>query len=127
MPVRVVSAFAVIGAWLLLPPYSIPISGFPDYSKNAAATVAMALGTLLLAPHRLVSLRLRWFDLPMLGRCVCGIFSSLLNNLGLYDGLSEALVQTVSWGLPYLLGRLYFSDTEGLRVFTTGIVIGGLA
>ena len=33
----------------------------------------------------------------------------------------------VRWQLPYLIGRLYFSDAEGLRELAIGIVIGGLA
>ena len=127
LPARLVSSIAVIGAWLLLPPYSIPISSLPDYSKNTAATMAMVLGTLLFAPSRILRFRPHLFDLPMLGWCLCGIASSLQNGLGLYDGLSDALRQFLYWGLPYLLGRLYFSDVEGLRVFTIGIVIGGLA
>jgi tetratricopeptide (TPR) repeat protein len=127
LPARLVSAVAVIGAWLLLPPYSIPISNFPDYSKNTAASIAMLLGTLLFAPGRVLRFRPRYFDLPMLGWCLCGIASSLQNGLGLYDGLSDALRQFLYWGLPYVLGRLYFSDVEGLRVFTVAMVFGGLA
>ena len=115
LPARLVSSIAVIGAWLLLPPYSISISSLPDYSKNTAATMAMVLGTLLFAPSRILRFRPHLFDLPMLGWCLCGIASSLQNGLGLYDGLSDALRQFLYWGLPYLLGRLYFSDVEGLR------------
>ena len=127
LPVRVVSAVAVVGAWLLLPPYTIRISSFPDYSKNMAATIAMVLGTLLFAPERVISFRPRWFDLPMLGWCLCGTVSSLQNDLGLYDGLSDALTQFMYWGLPYLVGRWYFGDAKGLRILTIAMVIGGLA
>ena len=127
LPVRTAAAVAVIGAWLLLPPYSIPIAGLPDYSKNTAATIAMVLGTLLFASDHVLRFRPRWFDVPMLGWCLCGIPSSLHNGLGLYDGLSDALRQFMYWGLPYLLGRLYFSNAEGLRLFTIAMVIGGLA
>ena len=51
---------------------------------------------------------------------------ALYNGLGLYDGLSGMLGQILLWGLPYLVGRLYFSNLEGLRVFTVAMVIGGL-
>ena len=40
-PSRQAATIAVIGAWLMLPPYAIPISGLPDYSKNMAATVGI--------------------------------------------------------------------------------------
>ena len=90
LPSRRAATVAVIVAWLLLPPYGIPITGFPDYSKNTAATLGMILGTLFFAPDRILAFRPRWFDLPMLLWCLCGIATSLHNNLGPYDGLSDA-------------------------------------
>ena len=86
-----------------------------------AATLGMMLGTLLFAPDRLMSFRPRWFDLPMLVWCFSGIPTSLSNGLTLYDGLSDSLGQIVVWGLPYLLGRLYFSTLEDLRYFTVAM------
>jgi tetratricopeptide (TPR) repeat protein len=127
LPSRQAATAAVIGAWLLLPPYVIPITALPDYGKNMAATLGVMLGTLIFATDRLMSLRPRWFDLPMAGFCLCGILSSLQNGLGLYDGLSDALGFIITWGLPYLIGRMYFGDPEGLRYFTVGIVVGGLS
>jgi tetratricopeptide (TPR) repeat protein len=127
LPGRRAAVIAVIGAWLLLPPFTLPISGLPDYSKNTAASVGMMLGTLLFDPDRLFRFRPRWFDLPMLLWCLCGLASSLHNGLGLYDGLSDVLTETLAWGLPYLLGRVYFGDPEGLRSFAVGMVVGGLA
>jgi tetratricopeptide (TPR) repeat protein len=126
LPGRRAAAIAVIGAWLLLPPITLDIAGLPDYSKNAAASVGMMLGTFLFAPDRLLNFRPRWYDLPMLLWCLCGIASSLQNGLGPYDGLSNSLGRTLLWGLPYLLGRLYFNDAEGLRSFVVAMVVGGL-
>jgi tetratricopeptide (TPR) repeat protein len=126
VPARKAAATALIGAWLLLPPFTLVISSLPDYSKNTAAAVGILLGTLIFGIDRLVRFRPRWFDLPMLLWCLCGIGSSLQNGLGLYDGLSDALTQTLTWGLPYLFGRLYFSDPEGMRYFATAMVVGGL-
>jgi hypothetical protein len=127
MPSRRAATVAIIGAWLLLPPYTIPISHFPDYTKNVAATIGVILGTLCFGLDRVATFRLRWFDIPMLAWCSSGIASSLHNGLGLYDGLSNALTDSLYWGLPYLLGRVYFSDFAGLRSFTVAMVIGGLA
>jgi tetratricopeptide (TPR) repeat protein len=127
LPGRRAATVAVIGAWLLLPPYLIPISYFPDYSKNSAATVGMILGTLAFGQDRILAFRPRWFDLPMLAWCFCGLVTSLQNDLGVYDGLSDVLRQSMYWGLPYLLGRLYFGDAEGMRSFAVAMVIGGLA
>ena len=127
LPHRRAATIAVIGAWLILPPYSIPISGLPDYRKNMAATVGhRCWAPLIFAPDRLLAFRPRWFDLPMLLWCFSGIASSLQNGLGMYDGLSDSLGQTLTWGLPYLLGRIYFGTPEDLRYFAVGMVIGGL-
>ena len=43
MPGRQAATIAVIGAWLLLPPYNLDIGGLPDYSKNTAATFGIML------------------------------------------------------------------------------------
>src|SRR4051794_12685351 len=126
LPARHAAIAGAIGAWLLLPPVSIPIAALPDYDKSMAAVVGIILATLIFQPHRLIGFRARWFDLPILVWCLCPIASSLSNDLGLYDGLSTSLINFVRWGLPYLVGRLYFGDQEGLRSWTIGIVIGGL-
>ncbi len=128
-PAQQAAAIAVVGAWLLLPPYSFVINGLPDYTKSVAATLGVVLGTLLFAPDRLLSFVPRWFDLPMLGWCFCGIPSALSNGpeMGLYDGLSDALSQIVIWGLPYLIGRLYLNTLEDLRHFTVAMAVGGLS
>ena len=126
LPSRRAATIAVIGAWLVLPPYTIQISSLPDFSRNMAATVGMLLSTVIFAPDRILGFRPRWFDLPMFLWCFCGIASSLQNGLGIYDGLSDSLNQSLYWGLPYLLGRLYFGTPEDLRYFAVGMAIGGL-
>ena len=127
LPPRRAAAVSIVGAWLLLPPYSIAFPGLPDYSKETAATFGALLATAIFCPQRILAFRPRWFDLPMVGWLLSPIASSLDNGLGLYDGLSGSLIVIVGWGFPYLLGRLYFSDFEGLRELTLAIVIGGLA
>jgi tetratricopeptide (TPR) repeat protein len=127
VPHRQAAATAVVAAWVILPPYSILIGGLPDYSKNTAAGLGVLLSTLILCPDRLLNFRPRWFDLPMLLFCFCNIPSSLQNGLGLYDGLSASLGYILMWGLPYLFGRLYFGSLQGIQLFATTMVIGGLA
>ena len=38
----------------------------------------------------------------------------------------KRLNQTVTWGIPYFLGRIYFNDLQGLRELSVAIFIGGL-
>ena len=85
-----------------------------------AAGVGVLGGVLLFDSAHLLTFRPRWFDLPMLLWCFSRCFASLANGLGLYDGLSEALSLTLIWGVPYLIGRLYFGGADGLRAFAVG-------
>jgi tetratricopeptide (TPR) repeat protein len=126
LPGRLASTIAVIGSWVLLPPFVVSIAALPDYSKTTAASLGMVLGSLIFDTNRLLSFRPRWFDVPMVLWCFSGTFASLSNGLGLYDGLSVALNQIFLWGLPYLVGRMYFGDAEGLRFFVVGMVVGAL-
>ena len=58
--------------------------------------------------------------------CLCPIPSSVLNTLGLYDGLSASFDYLVTWGLPYLIGRTFFTRFEHLREMSIHILIGGI-
>ncbi|SRR6266849_2648025 len=72
-------------------------------------------------------LRLNLFDVPMIVWClVCGFASATSNGTGSYDALSATVNATIIWGVPYLLGRLYFSSVEGLRELAIGLILGGL-
>ena len=127
LPPRRAVVASIIGAWLLLPPAVIPLSGLPDYDKMMAATVGILIGTMIFQPNHLLEFRPQWFDLPMLCWCIAPLISSLQNGMGLYDGLSGSLSCIVRWALPYFIGRLYLGDPKGLRELTIGIICGGAA
>ncbi len=120
----VITAFLL--AWLFLPIYAYEIPGLPDYTKTSATCVGVLLGLLLFDLQRLVTLKFQMRDLPILLFCFSPIPSSLVNGLGLYDGLSSSLSYIITWGLPYLIGRSYFNTLTGLRELTIGIFIGGV-
>ena len=126
LPSRRAVVTASVGAWLFLPVAQFPLPGLPDYTKMSATTVGLLLGTVLFDRVRFSGLRPRWFDLPMLVWCITPFASSVANGLGAYDGLSGAVGQMLTWGLPYLIGRAYFSDLAGLRELAVGILVGGL-
>ena len=127
LPPRRAVIVAFIGAWLFLPMAGYQLSGFPDYTKRTAAGLAVLLGTVLFHSDLLFAVRPRWFDLPMLVYCgFCSIASSLSNGLGLYDGCSASMAAFVTWGLPYLIGRIYFTRLEHLHELALGIAVGGI-
>jgi hypothetical protein len=126
-PIQKAVIIAFIGAWLFLPQragFSFP--GFPDYNRISAASYCILLATMVFDVGRFHSFKLGWLDLPMLIWCFCPLASSLSNGLGLYDGLSSALAQTVEWGFPYFLGRIYFNNLKGLRLLAIAIFAGGI-
>ena len=144
LPARRAVLITMIGGWLFLPQSSFVIPLVPDYTRFAAVSVPALLGVLLFDARRLapttdprryglsplawplLSFSIRWFDLPMLAWCLCPIASSLTNGLGLYDGLAGAMEQVLNYGIPYMLGRIYFSDERGLKELAMALFIGGL-
>jgi len=126
MPARHAVLASFLIAWLFLPIVGYKIEGLPDYTKMSATCLGALLGAAIFDWSRLERFRPGWVDVPMLVWCLCPFASSLSNDLGAYDGLSGAFKQTTTWGFPYLLGRVYFSDQEGLRDLAVGIFVGGL-
>ena len=116
-----------IVAWLYLPVVNIALPGIPDLSKMSATCYGVLLATLLFDAGRITSFKPGWLDLPMLIWCFCPFASSMANGLGAYDGFSAALDQTVTWGVPYFLGRIYLNNLAGVRQLAVGVFVGGLS
>ncbi len=117
----------LIGSWLFLPQLGYDIPLFPDYTKMTATCYAIIIGALLLDPKsRVLHFKPLWIDAPIVVWCVLPVFTSVSNNLGLYDGLATMLGEIITYGLPYLIGRLYFRTPEDAKDFALGIVIGGM-
>jgi O-Antigen ligase len=137
------SAISLVGGWLLLPtarfadgvasvafPYWIMPSCLPsDYwtTKARVIGVALLLGVMAFDPGAWRRFRPSWYDLPMLGWCLCPFASGLLNELYPTEALANLAYQTLAWGVPYLIGRLYFFNPAGLDVLARAVVAGGLA
>lgn len=113
-------------AWLFLPIASYDLPLIPDYNKMTATCISVTIAVLVFDLQRLLQFRPKWFDLPTAILCMTPIMSSLTNGLGIYDGLSVSLDFVFKWGIPYFIGRIYFSDPKGLRELAIGIFIGGL-
>jgi len=125
-PPRRAVIIGMLGAWLLLPLASYILPGIPIYTKMSAACYGILLATVLYDFGRLSKYRFSWIDIPMLLWCLSPFPSSLTNNLGLYDGFSAAFGQTVTWGFPYFVGRIYLNGFSGLRDLALGTFFGGL-
>jgi hypothetical protein len=126
MPGRDAALWAFILGFLFLPEGAYVIQGVPEYTKQSATSLAVFVCSLVLDGGRVFRWRVSWIDFPIFLWCSGRVATSVSNGLGVYDGLSNLLLQLTSWGLPYWIGRTYFSDAAGLRALARGIVIGGL-
>jgi hypothetical protein len=128
-PPRTAAIAVIVIGWMFLPSsqtaiYSIP--GIPFRMKSNALALAVLLGIYLKDSGVFRTFRFHWLDIPILCWCVAPFLSSVTNGLGPYDGAGAALAQTVDWGIPYLVGRLYFGTFEGLKDLGLGLFIGAL-
>jgi hypothetical protein len=123
---RKAAAMALIFGWLFLPDYTYNLPGLPDYTKTAATCFPIMFATLIFDSGRLGKLKLNKLDIPILVWICVALVTSLSNGLGVYDGVSGMLRKIFEWGLPYAIGKMYFSDREGLRELAKWIVIGGV-
>ena len=120
------AAGAFVLGWMFLPEAAFKLPGLPDYTKMTASCVGVMLGAFIYDRKNLLSVRLSIVDIPMILWCTCPMLSSLANGLGAYDGFSESMYQTITWGLPYFMAKIYFSDREGLTILAMAIFIGGI-
>lgn len=126
-PVQRAVVISFIFAWLFLPQRAgFTFIGLPDYERMSATCYSIVLATLIYDVQRFSTFKLGWLDLPMLMWCVCPFASSITNGLGAYDGFSSSLSQTVAYGVPYFLGRIYLNNLAGLRQLAVGMFISGL-
>ena len=124
-PRRALISTLIVG-WLVLPCGQISFVGMPEITKATSISIALILGTIFFCSDRINHFRPSWMDLPMLIWCVCPFLSSLSNNLGLYDGLSGIQTNLIWWGIPYLVGRICFSDRQWITDLAIGILIGAV-
>jgi O-Antigen ligase len=137
------AALSLVGGWLFLPtarfaddvagvafPYWIMPACLPsDYwtTKARVIGVALSLGVMAFDPKVWLRFRPSFFDLPILGWCLVPLVSGLANSLYPTEALANLVYQTLAWGVPYLIGRLYFFNPAGLEILAREIVGGGLA
>ena len=126
MPPRRAVVVGYLGAWMFLPVYGYDLPYLPSYTKVTAANIAVLLAASLFDSRTLRAVRPAWFDLPLLIYCLVPFAASLSNDLGAYDGMSNVLKRLVGWGIPYFIGRAYFTNLQAIRNIAYGVVIGGL-
>ncbi|MFN4243458.1 MAG: O-antigen ligase family protein [Tepidisphaerales bacterium] len=132
----------VLGGWMLLPnavypaptpqrpadaplPYWVIGLALPSdlvLTKAWVAPVTALLGLLLADRGRLLRLRPRWFDLPVVLWYLSPMLALLSGKPTSPPALLAVLYLAGSWGVPWLLGRACFASAEGLRQLAGGLV-----
>jgi hypothetical protein len=143
LPPARAAALCLVGGWLFLPtarfaddvagvefPYWIMPACLPsDYwtTKARVIGVALLLGIMAFDPRAWSRFRPSFYDLPMLGWCLVPLASGLADGVSPVESVANMAYQALAWGVPYLAGRLYFSDPSGINVLAAEIVGGALA
>ena len=126
MPARRAVVALVLFGTLFLPNYGYGVPLLRTFDKGTSTVFAMFLGLLIFDVTKLLNYRFHWIDIPMMVWCACPLASSISNDLGVYDGLAEAVSNGTTWGLPYAIGRICIKNREGVRDLVVGMVIAGL-
>jgi hypothetical protein len=123
---RKAAAVAFILGWLFLPVANIPVPLISTFGKIHTICFSILLSAMIFDSDRISNFTLSYIDLPIICLCLSPVFASLSNDLGLYDGVAAMRDQTISWGLPYFVGRIYLTNLEELKEVALWIFIGGL-
>jgi hypothetical protein len=102
------------------------LPGVTFLSKATASALAALVGVVFFDLRRLLSFRPRWHDLPVLLWCLLPLLPRIGGHIPLVLALRDTAYLLLAWGVPYLLGRLCFSDLDGTRSLAFAIVIAGL-
>jgi hypothetical protein len=125
MPPRRALLAGFVFGWLFLP-VLVPTTPLVLWDKHLVTSLGALVGVLLFDTGRLLALRPRLLDIPMLIWCLAPIPATLTNGLDAYTATAETLNRLAEWGVPYLLGRAYFNDLAGMRALAAWIFMAGL-
>jgi hypothetical protein len=95
-------------------------------TKPNVMSFAALAGSLAFRRDAWAAFRPRWFDLPVAGWCLVPLAAMLANGQSLYDAVSETEQQTLQWGVPYLMGRLFLGEFVSLSWGGVAVLLGGL-
>lgn len=141
LPVRVAILINFVGGWAILPGANYVPSDAPfpywfigsslesDYFITKATVIGFTalLALFLFDRGSLKRFRLTVWDLAMGMWLIAPLLSAIANPDNFGEGFVGEIYQLLAWGSPYLIGRLYFTDTQSLRLLAKAFVIGGLA
>ena len=112
----------IVGLFVL-PNAAYDFQGLPPYDKMMAVCVGVAVAAMIFDSKRIFAFRPRWIDLPVAVFCSAPFVSAVANGeMGAWFGLSESFGIFVTWGVPWILGRVYLTTPAALRWFAVCFV-----
>jgi hypothetical protein len=140
-PVRTALLFNFLGGWAVLPSAHFPptTAAFPYwilgtclpannfFTKASVTAITSLLGILLVDRSCFRRFQPNVWDLPMAVWCIVPILSTVANaDAALLPALRSEVYLALVWGVPYLAGRIYFTDAASLHLAAKALVIAGL-
>jgi hypothetical protein len=142
LPLRSAILLVLIGGWWALPvarygpgapgtlnPWWITGIALPSdmlLTKAWIPPLAAFAGAAVRGRDALKRWRPAWIDLPMAAWCVWPLFDGLGGGNDPPSWVS-ALYVTGAWGLPWLIGRVWFEANEGRLAVARAVALSGLA
>jgi hypothetical protein len=118
--------WTMFGGWLFLPQFNdrfkLPVLD----SKGAVIGATLLVGSFLFDTGSWRAFRPRWLDLPMAIFCLWPFGTAIHNDLGSYEATAATLASALTWGAPYLLGRVYLGRSGALRETAEALVVAAL-
>ncbi len=144
LPGRDAAIICLVAGWAFLPVASFPVSSLVNggresslhaltiptslqVNKATAIGLGCLLGSLLFDRRTFERLRFDRVDLPMAIFCLVPLASCWANGLPLSEGLTQVRYLALAWGVPYIMGRAYLSDSESQGRFAVGLAAAGMA
>lgn len=137
---HVAAMVTLLSSTLFLPEgvrFDLPL--LPPMAKDEVSSIVCALCCLAFAPGPILKARLfRWPDVLIIVLCVGTIISTLTNGDTLRFGMfvepgaeptaavAAVLWDLMTWGFPFLIGRVYFTTSKEIRDLFVILVFAGL-
>ena len=137
---RVAILANLFGGWAVLPgAYYVPSTQvFPFwvlgvclptnqfFTKATVIGLTALAGTLVFHTSDLKKRQPRLCDVPMAIWCSVPLISATTHLRTLHEGFLGAVYLAITWGVPWMLGRIYFSDDDSLLLAARACVIAGI-
>ena len=116
----------LLGGWLILPVSKVYASTPPFKDKSSFICGVIIVASLFFDSSRWRRIRPHALDFPVTALSLLPFLVALSNDMGVNEALSATVQGITTFGIPYLVGRVYFSTHASLRRFASATVIAAL-